>query len=85
MKINHSSPPTGGSVSALSSVGTSQTKTVARTVTTELQSAPARRALAAATEVDMAKVQQVKQAIAEGRLALDPQALAEAVLGLHRS
>lgn len=44
----------------------------------------ARRQLAATADVDMAKVQQIRDAIAAGNLPLDLDALAGAVVEMHR-
>ncbi len=41
--------------------------------------------LATTSDVDMEKVQQLQQAIANGELVLDTQALSEAILEMHRS
>ncbi|WKE66526.1 flagellar biosynthesis anti-sigma factor FlgM [Gallaecimonas kandeliae] len=40
--------------------------------------------LSGASDVDMAKVNEVRQAISQGQLALDPDKLADAILALHR-
>lgn len=40
--------------------------------------------LASTPDVDMAKVEQIRQAIGEGRLTLDLAALSQAILDLHR-
>lgn len=50
----------------------------------ELRSQGVVEALAASGEVDLDKVNQIRQAISEGRLSLDPEKLAEALLALHR-
>lgn len=44
----------------------------------------ARRELAGAADVDLAKVEQIRSAIAEGRMPLDLDALAKAVVEMHR-
>jgi len=41
--------------------------------------------LATTSDVDMEKVQQLQQAIANGELVLDTKALSEAILEMHRS
>jgi negative regulator of flagellin synthesis FlgM len=41
--------------------------------------------LATTSDVDMEKVQQLQQAIANGELVLDTEALSEAILEMHRS
>jgi negative regulator of flagellin synthesis FlgM len=45
----------------------------------------AQQELATTSDVDMEKVQQLQQAIANGELVLDTQALSEAILEMHRS
>lgn len=44
----------------------------------------ARAELASTSDVDMEKVNQIRQAIAEGRLELDMDALGQAILDMHR-
>lgn len=51
----------------------------------ELHSPAVKKALAASSEVDMNRVNQMRQAISEGRVSLDPDKLAEAILGMHQS
>ncbi|EKE73971.1 flagellar biosynthesis anti-sigma factor FlgM [Gallaecimonas xiamenensis] len=41
--------------------------------------------LAGTSDVDVAKVNEVRQALLEGRLTLDPEQLAEDILAMHRS
>lgn len=53
------------------------------TQSAELQSTSLRQELQAATEVDIHKVSQVREAIARGELSLDPDVLAQAVMDLH--
>lgn len=44
----------------------------------------ARVELASTSDVDMEKVNQIRQAISEGRLELDMDALSQAILDMHR-
>lgn len=44
----------------------------------------ARAQLASTSDVDMEKVNQIRQAISEGRLELDMDALSQAILDMHR-
>ncbi|WP_404835790.1 flagellar biosynthesis anti-sigma factor FlgM [Aeromonas media] len=44
----------------------------------------ARSQLASTSDVDMEKVNQIRQAISEGRLELDMDALSQAILDMHR-
>ncbi|MGK4474594.1 flagellar biosynthesis anti-sigma factor FlgM [Aeromonas molluscorum] len=58
--------------------GESQISATAQTM------AQARITLADTPDVDMAKVKQIRQAIGEGRMNLDMDALSQAILELHR-
>jgi negative regulator of flagellin synthesis FlgM len=58
--------------------GESQISATAQTM------AQASIALADTPDVNMAKVEQIRQAIGEGRLSLDMDALSQAILELHR-
>lgn len=49
----------------------------------ELQSTSLRQNLQAVSDVDVNKVNQVREAIARGELSLDPDVLAEAVMDMH--
>lgn len=49
----------------------------------ELQSVGLSEALSGSSEVDMAAVERVRDAIAEGTVSLDPDVLAEAIMGMH--
>ena len=44
----------------------------------------ARAQLASTSDVDMTKVNQIRQAISEGKLELDMDALSQAILDMHR-
>jgi negative regulator of flagellin synthesis FlgM len=83
MKITPSTPvvnSTGNSNSAPAETK----KTAEASAAPELKSTALRKALEASSDVDMNKVAQVRQAIAQGELSLDPDVLAEAVVNLHR-
>lgn len=50
----------------------------------EIESSGVREALAASSDVDMKKVAALRAAIGQGQLSLDPEALAAAVLAMHK-
>lgn len=87
MKITHLSPTSavgstvGRTDSAPKEKGRAES---AKVVAPEIQSGKLVEALTQASDVDMSKVNEVRQAILEGRLSLDPEALAEAVLAMHQ-
>lgn len=56
----------------------------ARISATAQTSNQARVELASTSDVDMEKVNQIRQAISEGRLELDMDALSQAILDMHR-
>ena len=41
-------------------------------------------ALDDSSDIDMARVDSIRQALSEGQLSLDPQALSQAILEMHR-
>lgn len=81
MKINHSSPILAPTTTPSSEA---KPKTPEKPAGIELPSVTARKALQESTDVDMDKVQRVREAIARGELVLDPTVLAEAVVDLHK-
>lgn len=85
MKINHSTPPVTSSANRVVSARSEASRETAAVNTPELQSSGLGRTLAQSSDVDMAKVNEIRQAISEGQLDLDPQVLAAAVMDLHRS
>ncbi|MGY3944544.1 flagellar biosynthesis anti-sigma factor FlgM [Aeromonas tecta] len=56
----------------------------ARISTTAQTINQARSQLASTSDVDMEKVNQIRQAISEGKLELDMDALSQAILDMHR-
>ncbi|MEG0009478.1 MAG: flagellar biosynthesis anti-sigma factor FlgM [Aeromonas sp.] len=56
----------------------------ARISTTTQTINQARSQLASTSDVDMEKVNQIRQAISEGKLELDMDALSQAILDMHR-
>ncbi|MCF3095904.1 flagellar biosynthesis anti-sigma factor FlgM [Aeromonas australiensis] len=56
----------------------------AKISTTAQSVAKARTLLKSTPDVDMNKVNQIRQAISEGRLVLDMDALGQAILDIHR-
>jgi negative regulator of flagellin synthesis FlgM len=50
----------------------------------DIQSSGLAKLLAQSSDVDMDKVNKIRQAISDGQLSLDPEKLAEAVLDMHR-
>ncbi|WP_115719449.1 flagellar biosynthesis anti-sigma factor FlgM [Gallaecimonas mangrovi] len=85
MKINSTTnrvlvlAPSNGDGSGSAPVGNN---TVA--MTTEIENGDLAKTLSNASDVDMDKVNQLRQAIAEGKIDLDPQKLAEAIIAMHR-
>lgn len=84
MKIQNSTPFIS-TVGKPDSPGNSRVDAGARLkpATEQLQSTSLRQNLQAASEVDIDKVNQVREAIARGELSLDPDVLAEAVMDMH--
>ncbi len=87
MKITHLSPTTVVSSTAGRAEAAPREKgkaEVSKVIAPEIQSGKLVEALNQASDVDMSKVNEIRQAILEGRLSLDPDALAEAVLAMHQ-
>lgn len=61
-----------------------QPRSDAKISTTAQSVAQARTLLKSTPDVDMNKVNQIRQAISEGRLELDMDALGQAILDIHR-
>lgn len=87
MKINHATTPVTSANQRANATrhDPGATSSTAASTTPELQSRGLEKSLADASDVDMARVNALRQAIAEGQLDLDPAVLAEAVLDLHGS
>lgn len=74
----HSAEPAKARVADKSEAGVSQVSAFSRSLEQTFQ------ALSDKDSVDMAKVQQLKQAIANGELQLDEDALVSAMLEMHK-
>lgn len=85
MKINQSTPVVSSTVTRTPGTRTEASKETLGAKAPELQSSGLGDALAQSSDVDMDKVNQVRHAISEGKLSLDPDVLARAVMELHRS
>lgn len=80
------SPAHAGETKTTTSAGTRGSAPSALAVSPEtLQLRRAAAQLASAPDVDAGKVDEIRQAIADGRLPLDLDALSRAVLELHRA
>jgi len=87
MKITNLSPtsPASSSVGRSESARPEAAKSAERKpVAPEIQSSGLAEALTEASDVDLNKVSEIRQAIREGKLSLDPDVLADAVLGMYR-
>jgi len=87
MKISNLSPmsPASSGVGRSDSARSEVAKSAERKpVAPEIQSSGVAEALTEANDVDLNKVSEIRQAIREGKLSLDPDVLAEAVLGMYR-
>ena len=88
MKITNSTPVPTTSTTGKANVAkadVSRATPQSSTNAPDLQSPAVKKALEASSEVDMNRVNQMRQAIGEGRVSLDPDGLADAILGMHRS
>lgn len=85
MKISNTPPlasVTTSRPSADKAAPAAETRAAVRTP--EVLSSGVAEALSRSSDVDMNKVNELRQAIAEGRVPLDPERLAEAIVDVHR-